>query len=111
MTTFSVLKTTKILKVTGWAIGEDGGRPSDPTQEAASLYAKLEHVIGPLFFRRPLAFAEVMRSTIALNASFYNAQRMVDQYMRNAYAAQEANCSPESPGKCSLARRSTRDCE
>ena len=85
--------------VTGWAIGEDGGQPSDPTQEAASLYAKLEHVIGPLFFRRPLAFAEVMRSTIALNASFYNAQRMVDQYVRNAYAAQEANCSPESPGK------------
>ena len=85
--------------VTGWAIGEDGGRPSDPTQEAASLYAKLEHVIGPLFFRRPLAFAEVMRSTIAINASFYNAQRMVDQYVRNAYAAQEANCSPESSGK------------
>jgi starch phosphorylase len=28
--------------VTGWAIGEDGGRPSDPAAEAASLYDKLE---------------------------------------------------------------------
>jgi len=28
-----------------------------------------------------------MRSAIALNGSFYNAQRMVLQYLENAYAA------------------------
>jgi starch phosphorylase len=72
--------------VTGWAIGEDGGKPGDPAREAVSLYEKLEHVVGPLFYTRPLAFAEVMRSTIALNGSYYNAQRMVAQYMRNAYS-------------------------
>jgi starch phosphorylase len=70
--------------VTGWAIGDEG--PLDDTQrEATSLYDKLEYVILPLFFRRPLAYAAVMRRVIALNASFFNAQRMVGQYVRNAY--------------------------
>lgn len=72
--------------VTGWAIGEDGGKPGDPQREALSLYEKLEHVIAPLYYRRPLAFAEVMRSAIALNGSYYTAQRMVMQYVCNAYA-------------------------
>jgi glycogen phosphorylase len=72
--------------VTGWAIGEDGGRPSEPVREATALYDKLEYVVGPLFYGRPLAFAEVMRSAAALNGSFYNAQRMVTQYRTNAYA-------------------------
>jgi starch phosphorylase len=70
---------------TGWAISEDGGAPSDPVREAASLYDKLEYVILPLFYGRPLAYAEVMRSAIALNGSFFNAERMVEQYLQNAY--------------------------
>lgn len=76
--------------VTGWAIGEDGGKPGDPVREAADLYDKLEHVIAPLFYARPLAFAEVMRGAIALNASYYNAQRMLAQYVRNAYSGWSA---------------------
>lgn len=71
--------------VTGWAIGIDDKTPSNPAQEAESLYAKLEHVIMPLFYRRPLDFAEVMRCAIALNGSYYNAQRMLAQYVLNAY--------------------------
>ncbi|MCI0705215.1 MAG: alpha-glucan family phosphorylase [Planctomycetia bacterium] len=82
--------------LTGWAIGEDGGKPGDPEREAASLYDKLEHVIVPLFYDRPLAFAEVMRSTIALNGSYYNAQRMVAQYVRNAYAISAEECEGRS---------------
>jgi starch phosphorylase len=70
---------------TGWAIGEDGSKPSDRTLEATSLYDKLEYVVCPLFYRRPMAFAEVMRSTIALNGAFFNAQRMMVQYLQNAY--------------------------
>lgn len=73
--------------LTGWAIGEDDGAPSDPAGEATSLYDKLEYVILPLFYGRPLSYAEVRRSTIALNGSFFNAQRMVGQYVQNAYAA------------------------
>jgi starch phosphorylase len=76
--------------VTGWAIG-DGLEPGkDPALEAASLYDKLEHVILPLFYRQPTEFAKVMRSAIALNGSFFNTQRMVFQYLRNAYFGVES---------------------
>jgi starch phosphorylase len=76
---------------TGWAIGEDGNAPSDPAREATSLYDKLEFVIQPMFYGRPLAYAEVMRSAIALNGSYYNSQRMVAQYLRNAYLTPRSN--------------------
>jgi hypothetical protein len=36
-------------------------------------------------------FFEVMRSTIAFNGSFFNTQRMIFQYLRNAYACGSAN--------------------
>ncbi len=72
--------------VTGWAVGEDGGKPGDPPREAADLYDKLERVVAPLFRNRPREFAGVMRAAIALNGSYYSAQRMLAQYLRNAYA-------------------------
>jgi starch phosphorylase len=75
--------------ITGWSVGEDGHAPSDPKREAVSLYDKLEYVIGPLFYQRPSAFAEVMRSAVALNGSFFNAQRMLSQYVQNAYTPRD----------------------
>jgi starch phosphorylase len=71
--------------VTGWSIGERWEEEPDSQKEIASMYEKLEHVIVPMFYGRPLAFARVMRSAIALNGSFFNAQRMLFQYMQNAY--------------------------
>lgn len=71
--------------VTGWAIGEDWEGEADPEREAASLYDKLERVIAPLFYGRPNGYARVMRSAIALNGSFFSAQRMVHQYVQHAY--------------------------
>jgi len=71
--------------VTGWCIGDDWEAESNAAKETVSLYDKLEYVILPMFFGRPTAFARVMRSTIAINASFFNAQRMVLQYLENAY--------------------------
>jgi len=41
--------------------------------------------IVPMFYQQPDAYTSVMRSAIALNGSFYNAQRMTFQYMENAY--------------------------
>jgi starch phosphorylase len=83
--------------VTGWAVGEDGGAPSDPVREAASLCDKLEYVVLPLFYGRPLAFAEVMRSAAALNGSFFNAQRMMAQYVQNAYQPATPEPFPAAP--------------
>jgi glycogen phosphorylase len=71
--------------ITGWSIGDSWQAASDPAVEAASLYEKLEYLIVPTFYNRPNAFAEIMRSAIAINGSFFNAQRMVSQYVKNAY--------------------------
>ncbi|MDR7522651.1 MAG: glycogen/starch/alpha-glucan phosphorylase [Armatimonadota bacterium] len=73
--------------VTGWAIGNSSPR-SDPVAEATSLYDQLEAVIVPLFYQQPEAFLRVRRAAIALNGAFFNAQRMLDQYIRNAYQAE-----------------------
>ncbi|MBN1189557.1 MAG: alpha-glucan family phosphorylase [Dehalococcoidales bacterium] len=71
--------------VTGWCIGENSETGSDQAKEIASLYNKLEFVIMPLFYGRPLAYAWIMRNAISINGSFYNAQRMLRQYAKNAY--------------------------
>ncbi len=71
--------------ITGWAIGHGPESPDDETFEIAALYDKLEMIILPMFYGRPTAFAEVMRSAIAINGSFFNTQRMLSQYLANAY--------------------------
>ena len=53
-------------------------------------FALRERVILPLYYGLPFAYAEVMRSAISLNGSFFNTQRMVEQYVRNAYYPDEA---------------------
>ena len=67
--------------VTGWAIGkpwqlgnEEG---HDRSQDAASLYDKLENAVIPLYYNNRDQFAEVMRHCIALNGSFFNTHRML----------------------------------
>ena len=70
--------------VTGWSIGYDED-PEEHAVELASLYAKLEHTILPMFYSEPQAYAQTMRSAIAVNGSFFNTQRMVSQYLLNAY--------------------------
>ena len=71
--------------VTGWAVGTDA--TSEPKAEAASLYAKLDSVILPMFYGRPNDYGRIMRFCIALNGAFFNTQRMLSQYISNAYSA------------------------
>ena len=72
--------------VTGWAIGHrDPMGREDTRTETESLYQKLEEKIIPLFYQQRDAYAEVMRSAIAVNGSFFNTQRMLMQYEANAY--------------------------
>jgi len=66
---------------TGWAI-EDG---ASDAEEANSLYEKLEKSIVPLYRETPEKWARLMRNTIAFNGSYFNTNRMVKQYTRNAY--------------------------
>jgi starch phosphorylase len=73
--------------ITGWAIGPRDHDPAAERSDAADaedLYRALEEQIVPLFSDRG-RWSEVMRSTIALNASFFNAQRMLQEYVAQAY--------------------------
>ena len=67
--------------LTGWAI-EDGANDAD---EATSLYNKLESAVIPLFRAAPEKWARLMKTTLAFNGSYFNTNRMVKQYTRNAY--------------------------
>ena len=78
--------------VTGWSIG-DSEATGDPAAEVRELYDKLEHEILPLYYGGRLRYIELMRSTIALNGSFFNTQRMVQQYVSNAYLPRNSNHS------------------
>jgi starch phosphorylase len=80
--------------VTGWSIGETNGQDNDPETEVRSLYKKLEEVILPLFYKDRDNFTEVMRSAIAINGSFFNTQRVMFQYIRNAYSLASDSTPP-----------------
>jgi glycogen phosphorylase len=67
--------------VTGWAI-EDGASDED---EARSFYSKLENAVVQLYRDSKEKWARLMRTTLAFNASYFNTNRMVKQYARNAY--------------------------
>ena len=74
--------------VTGWAIGQlrqSGDERVDNAADAESLYDKLEHVILPMFYNERHKFLSVMQHAIGINGSFFNTQRMVQQYITDAY--------------------------
>jgi starch phosphorylase len=76
--------------VTGWAIGKPveagaGTGGAGDALHAASLYDKLESRVLPCFYQSRERFIEIMRNAIAHNGSFFSSQRMVWQYLHNAY--------------------------
>jgi starch phosphorylase len=74
--------------VTGWSIGERFRPVAEGDSRAAdaiSLYAKLEQTILPIFYHQREKFIQVMLHAIALNGSFFNTQRMMQQYVLKAY--------------------------
>jgi glycogen phosphorylase len=76
--------------ITGWSIGEprlpgSATVDTDNASEAQSLYYKLENIILPMFYKERARFLSVMQHAIAINGSFFNTQRMVQQYITDAY--------------------------
>lgn len=82
---------------TGWAFGSSQIAPislersEDPdvlykrvVEDANDLYDKLENTIVPMFYREPENWQKLMRNTIAKNAAYFNAHRMMKDY-RNIY--------------------------
>ncbi len=75
--------------VTGWAFG--ASTPADSsdsdrfTNDASALYEALERTVLPLYYRKPDEWRRIMSHAIALNGSYFNTQRMVQQYVLKAY--------------------------
>ena len=75
--------------VTGWSIGSDGGTDQANSHrreaDARDLYDKLERAILPAYYGDRPRYIDVMAHCIGLNGSFFNAHRMVQQYVLKAY--------------------------
>lgn len=75
--------------LTGWAIGSREAGQGDAAkvnkQDAEDLYRKLETALVPTFYERREHWIDVMRYAVALNASYFNTHRMVQEYATNAY--------------------------
>ncbi len=84
--------------VTGWGIGQpasivQGAAPPAGAvggqalfdKHASELYDKLENQILPMFYKRPHDWAGVMKSAIALNGSYFTTERMLREYVEQAY--------------------------
>lgn len=76
-----------IENITGWAIGPEKTKDesSDDEIDRYDLYDKLEKKIIPKFYNDRDNWIRTMRSCIAINASFFNTNRMIQQYVLNAY--------------------------
>jgi len=70
---------------TGWSIGSACDIESSDQEDAASLYDKLQNIVIPIYYKSRGKWINIMRHSIAMNASFFNTQRMVLQYVLHAY--------------------------
>jgi starch phosphorylase len=76
-----------IENITGWSIGSKKSNEgeSDDDADRNDLYNKLEKQVMPKFYTDRDNWIRTMRSCIAINASFFNTNRMIQQYVLNAY--------------------------
>ena len=76
-----------IENITGWSIGPRKTKEdeSDDDIDRKDLYEKLENWIMPKFYNDRDNWIRTMRSCIAINASFFNTNRMIQQYVLDAY--------------------------
>lgn len=61
------------LGKTGWAIKNEN-----------DLYEILKREVLPLYYQKPEAWQEMMLNTIAINATYFNTDRMLEQYIKEA---------------------------
>jgi len=74
--------------ITGWSIGPKANSCEDFVDEKLEindLYYKLENKIIPLYYKNREGWIKMMLHSISHNASFFNTQRMVTQYITNCY--------------------------
>ena len=70
--------------ITGWSIAPNNLQ-NDSYKDANDIYQKLEHIIIPMYYNNRQGWVQVMKGAIANNASYFNTNRMVKDYMEKAY--------------------------
>jgi starch phosphorylase len=74
--------------LTGWSIGNgipENAEDRNHSKDAESLYDKMENIVIPLYYHDRGRFIDMMRYSIAINGSFFNTHRMMQEYVLNAY--------------------------
>ncbi|MBD3313546.1 alpha-glucan family phosphorylase [Candidatus Woesearchaeota archaeon] len=76
--------------VTGWSIGlhpldPEFDKDVGPEDEAEDFYTKLREKVIPMFYGKRKEWIDMMKHCIAINASFFNTHRMMQQYILDAY--------------------------
>jgi len=78
-----------IENLTGWTVGDaaaaKSASPRDESADSTSLLDLLERVVIPQFYSGRDRFLRIMQHAIALNASYFNTQRMLQEYIAKAY--------------------------
>lgn len=76
-----------VENLTGWAIEGKArkGAKDTSTQDAEALYDKLQNVVLPMFYGDRDQYVNIMLASLALNGSFFNTHRMVQDYLLKAY--------------------------
>jgi starch phosphorylase len=76
-----------IEHVTGWSIGPhpEEGKESSDAVDREDMYTKLEYVVLARYYQERDAWIKMMRHAIAINGSFFNTHRMVEQYVLTTY--------------------------
>ncbi len=75
--------------ITGWAIGPEPSEANlseyDENLDIDDLYNKLEKIIIPMYYNDRNKWIQMMKNTIAINASYFNTHRMIKEYALRAY--------------------------
>jgi len=79
-----------VENLTGWAISEKGrarktSKADTSGKDALALYDKLQDVVIPMFYNDRDRYVRIMLFALALNGSFFNTQRMLQEYLLKAY--------------------------
>ncbi len=74
-----------IEDITGWSIGENYVKGENEDEiDSKSVYRKLDHIIS-IYENERQSWINMMKQCISVNASYFNTDRMVKEYVNEAY--------------------------
>jgi starch phosphorylase len=68
-----------------WPEGYKKGKTGWAISNADDLYEILKKEILPAYYKMPKKWRVIMKNTISLNAAYFNTDRVLKQYINEAY--------------------------